>query len=128
MRDHPEHGVALVGASWGSNLTLNLTRKKWKRVWDGMLKDKRIWSARGSWGPDQELLHNYVWKVFEGRKNTLQHDAYTCAFFKGSVAWPTQRLVEPNNFVASVVKENVTLSVKCPTYCRPKNRPQWEYC
>ena len=129
MRDHPHHGTHILGGAWGSNLiATNATRVKWAQAWKGMMGDKKIWSPRSAKGPDQTLLSLHVWRVFEGPKNTLQHDAYLCANYKGSVAWPTQRVMGPNNFVGSVYKDNATLTIKCPQFCRPKNRPQWEYC
>ena len=66
-----------------------------------------------------------VWKPW-GRRNALQHDAYSCEKFNNSIGWPTKRLMEPNNFVASVVRENVTLTEKCPEKCR--RQPEWEFC
>ena len=70
----------------------------------------------------------WIWKTW-GWKSAFQHDAYSCETFnnKGiSIGWPTQRLIEPNNFVASPVNENITLLEKCPLKCR--RRPEWEYC
>ena len=66
-----------------------------------------------------------VWKPW-GRRNAFQHDAYSCEKFNNSIGWPTKRLMEPNNFVASVVRENVTLTEKCPLKCR--RHPEWEFC
>ena len=110
---------------------LQVARDKWHQAWVLMFKDKaHIGAPRDSWGPDQGLLKLHVWKVFEGGKHVFQHDAHSCtrAKFRGSKPWPTRRLMEPNNFVASVVRENVTLSQKCPRPCRPQNHQDWEYC
>ena len=71
------------------------------------------------------VIYRIVWKVF-GPKNTLQHDSYLCKRYKGSIGYPTQRLMEPNNFVGSVINENVVLKRKCPAKCR--RRLEWEYC
>ena len=128
MRDHPYHATELLGGMWGSNMTDNKTKKKWRTAWQGMLKDQIIWSPRNAKGHDQVLLSRHVWKVFEGAKNTLQHDAYLCGHYMGSVAWPSQRLLGSNNFVGSVINNNHTLITKCPQSCRPKNNPDWEYC
>ena len=43
-----------------------------------------------------------------------------------TVGFPTKRPMEPNNFVAAVVKRNATLAVKCPAKCR--RNPEGEYC
>ena len=67
----------------------------------------------------------WVWKPW-ANKFAFQHDAYSCETFNNTIGWPTQRLMEPNNFVASVVKDNVTLTEKCPLKCR--RHPEWEYC
>ena len=58
----------------------------------------------------------------------LQHDAYFCQLFNTSDVrgWPIQRRMEPNNFVAAVVKDNWLLKVKCPSECRREK--EWEYC
>ena len=71
------------------------------------------------------LIFRFVWRKF-GRALSMQHDAYLCKIYKGSISWPTRRLIEPNNFVASVVRENATLKKKCPVECR--RYPEWEYC
>jgi len=107
MRDHPKHKAVLLGGMWDANLTSVASRQNWKTTWQGILKDPHVWSPRDSKGLDQNLLYDHVWKVFWGHKNTLQHDdSLTCAGFRGSVAWPIQRLMEPNNFVGSVKKQN----------------------
>ena len=67
----------------------------------------------------------WVWRTW-GWNNAFQHDAYSCEKFNTSVGWPTQRLVQGNNFVGSVILQNVTLDEKCPVPCRRK--PDWEYC
>ena len=66
-----------------------------------------------------------VWKVF-GSKRTMQHDSYLCSIYKGSIGFPTQRSMKPNNFVGAVVTENVTLKQKCPLKCR--RNVKWKYC
>ena len=61
-------------------------------------------------------------------KKAMQHDSYMCKNYPISRPFPTQRKMEPNNFVASVVSENATLWKRCPKACRPKDHPDWEYC
>ena len=70
-------------------------------------------------------IHRAIWNTW-GWNNAFQHDAYSCIRFNSSVGWPTKRLMEPNNFVASVIKQNHTLNEKCPITCR--RNPEWEYC
>ena len=73
------------------------------------------------------LNFRHVWRrISFGHSQSLQHDAYLCQSNPGSISWPTKRLLQPNNFVASVVKENVTLLKKCPSMCR--RHQAWEYC
>ena len=69
--------------------------------------------------------YRWIWRPW-GRKFAFQHDAYHCKVFNNTVGWPTQRLMESNNFVASVVLQNSTLTEKCPVECR--RYPEWEYC
>ena len=74
MRDHPGHGIGMVGASWGTDLTRSVTfpkmenettefktkkfsaRSVWRWSWKHMLKDKKIHARRNRWGPDQDIL------------------------------------------------------------------------
>ena len=67
----------------------------------------------------------WIWKPW-AYKYAFQHDAYSCEVFNNTIGWPTKRLMEPNNFVASVVISNMTLTEKCPVKCR--RNPEWEYC
>ena len=128
MRDHPAHLAVLVGASWGTHLNRRGARGKWKKAWEKMLQHKDAWAPRTDKGPDQMLLKNFVWPLFKHRL-VLQHDSYLCQTFRFSKPWPTKRLMEPNNFVASIYKDNATLKQRCPTACRPKkHRDDWEYC
>ena len=65
MRDHPYHGVALLGASWGTDLTRKVfgnrvsARQAWKESWKYILQDYLTYSKRESWGPDQIILTKY---------------------------------------------------------------------
>merc|ERR1712029_80949 len=129
MRDHKEHNMVLMGGMWGANLKVPLARQKWKTAWEGMWKDNNMWAARNSVGSDQHLLRDHVWKVFDGAKNVLQHDAYRCERFKGSLPWPTKRLKTAFNFVGSHSGiSTIGKGQKCPLACRPTSQPQWEYC
>ena len=68
----------------------------------------------------------YLWPW--GKWNAISHDSYTCQKFPRTQAFPTQRKMEKNNFVASVIADNDMLKKTCPLKCRPKNHPDWEYC
>ena len=65
MRDHPGHGIGMVGATWGTDLTRTVLdskkqkftgRQAWKWSWKHMLKDKKVHARRDRWGPDQDIL------------------------------------------------------------------------
>ena len=91
-----------------------MAREKWKTAWIDMWKDKNMWAARDQHGPDQRLLQDHVWKIFEGPKDTHQHDAFNCEKFNGSSPWPTQRLHGPRNFVgANAVIKYTTSDFVC---------------
>ena len=126
MRDHVNHNVPLLGAAWGAHLGRKNARARWARSWAKMLRDREAFEPRFKKGPDQALLARYVWTW--GRRNSVQHDAYLCRQFPGSVPFPTRRLAGPNNHVASVWKDNATLLSRCPKYCRPKQHQDWLYC
>ena len=34
MRDNPAHRIGLLGASWGSDLTKDNARGRWKKTWE----------------------------------------------------------------------------------------------
>lgn len=127
MRDHPQHSINILGSGWGTWLKNNSVRNQWKEAWLKAKGDVQImWAARGLTGPDQGFLRRYVWKW--AKKDALQHDAYSCKIFPGTVGFPTQRRNESNNFIASVYSQNMYLWEKCPYKCRPKEHKDWEYC
>ena len=127
LRDHPYHGVVILGGAWDTILKRGGARHRWQRAWIHILADNMTWTERGIRGPDQNIL-GHVWNAFDSPNNTMQHDSYTCEWYKGSVAWPVERIIEPNNFVGAVIAENITLDKKCPKECRPLNKDEWEYC
>ena len=57
MRDHPAHGVSVVGSTWGTKLTDLGTRMLWMKTWRKGLTKKLLWAPRRKWGPDQDFLH-----------------------------------------------------------------------
>ena len=74
----------------------------------------------------QNIFFRYIWPW--GKWNAISHDSYTCQKFPRTQAFPTQRKLENNNFVASVIADNSMLQKTCPIKCRPKDHPDWEYC
>ena len=68
----------------------------------------------------------YVWPW--AKWSALSHDSYTCNLFPRTKAFPTRRLVEKNNFVASVVEAGDVMKKHCPEKCRPEDHKDWLYC
>ena len=102
MRDHPWHGVPIMGGGWGAKLDTQTRRDNWRLTWDKMLSDPRLYSGSDKKGPDQDLLLKYVWNTW-GRGDSLHHDSYTCTRFPGSTGWPTQRInTTDHNFFGAV--------------------------
>ena len=66
MRDHPGHGIGMVGASWSTDLTRKVNgtrftaRTAWKWAWNHMKKDISVHARRNRWGPDQHILSKWV--------------------------------------------------------------------
>ena len=155
MRDHPWHGVSIMGGGWGAKLDTQHRRDTWKTTWDNMLSDSRLYSGSDKKGPDQDLLHKYVWKTW-GYEDSLHHDSYTCSRFPGSTGWPTQRLnTTDHNYFGAVGWSAHTLRSEifffvvslcivimsllflgavyfmkvCPVNCRRRgHRDDWIYC
>jgi hypothetical protein len=125
MRDNPSHGIGLLGASWGTQLTKDNARARWRKSWVKIFQDGQAWASRKRKGPDQFILKKYVWQTW-GHASSVQHDSYLCAEYPGSIGFPTQRKMEPNNYVASVWKDREMIQKKCPSKCRRK--PEWIYC
>ena len=52
MRDHPNHGDAILGGMWDADLTRQESRSEWKYTMKLMLNDPQAFTWR--WGPDQD--------------------------------------------------------------------------
>ena len=75
------------------------------------------------------MLSRFIWPW--AKRDSLQHDAYSCHYFDDTVGFPTPRRNETNNFVASVVSLDMYIWEKCPVECRRKgheNDAEWEHC
>ena len=116
MRDHPWHGVPIMGGGWGAKLDTQQRRDNWNISWDKMLADSRLYSGSDEKGHDQALLLKYVWNIW-GRGDSLHHDSYTCHRFPGSTGWPTQRInTTDHNYFGAVGKPALNplyLSIMC---------------
>ena len=121
-----EHDIPLLGGTWGTHLERKNARWHWVKSWSDIMRDPITFSPRSVKGPDQVVLAKYVWSW--GRCNSLQHDSYTCQIFPGTRPFPTQRPIEPNNFIGAISVSNGTYLTPCPKLCRPKLHQHWTYC
>ena len=126
MRDNMMHDIPMIGCSWGAHLERKNARWHWVKSWSDIMRDPITFSPRSVKGPDQVVLAKYVWSW--GRCNSLQHDSYTCQIFPGTRPFPTQRPIEPNNFIGAISVSNGTYLTPCPKLCRPKLHQHWTYC
>ena len=125
MRDHPCHVYKIQGGLWcfrnsknrefGANI-LNIILRK---------VGKRTSKKEANKGNDQVILNVYIRPLV--KNDTLQHDAYLCNKFVGSVPFPTKRPEGDKRFTGCVRPCKYPARV-CPKHCRPKNHLDWEYC
>ena len=122
MRDHPAHGVPILGGLWGARLTRS--RRAWKFIWTAMMADPLSRSVRGSKGADQSLLQRHVWgKLYGG---VMQHDSYFCKKWpEGSRGFPSQRQNSSENFVGGY-RNGRPVWRECPKECR--RHETWTFC
>ena len=74
---------------------------------------------------DQNVLQNYLWP--EVKNDAIQHDAYLCNIFPGSIPFPSKR--SPNReFVGCPVHNCTDGAKKCPKQCRPEYHQDWLFC
>ena len=127
MRDHPQHDIEILGGMWGAKLTQN-TRPKFKASFEAMMKDTfDFLGRRNAPQHDQSTLKQYIWPW--AKKLAMVHDSFLCKKYKEPHSpFPSKRLVGLSNFVGSPISENMTIKVKCPKECRPKNHLDWLYC
>ena len=122
MRDHPAHGVPILGGLWGARLTKN--RSAWKSIWTAIMGDPLSLSTRGSKGPDQSLLRRHVWGKLDG--GVVQHDSYFCDQWpEGSIGFPSQRPNSTENFVGGY-RNGKPVWRECPKKCR--RQETWKFC
>jgi len=129
MRDHPMHGVPMLGGMWGfrPSLSPNISQIIHNRIHNEAIVKKYTRRA------DQTFLSDYVWPM--AKTNAIVQDSFLCKSKFGSQTepFPTQRISpnETNCFIGCVRPccGKGTLPFKeCPIECRPKNHPEWTYC
>ena len=59
MRDHPAHGIEILGSGWGVRLA-ELERTFIDSAFIVASKDPMFWANRDAYGPDQGFLKRYV--------------------------------------------------------------------
>ncbi|XP_076031907.1 uncharacterized protein LOC143019810 [Oratosquilla oratoria] len=122
MRDHPGHGVPMLGGMWGGCLDLNS-----KEV--AKAREKIFMITSNKRGLDQFALRTYLYPAIQGQ--VLEHDAFYCKRFKNSVPFPSQRDPSGDFIGARAYRQeyrNEKINKKCPVECRPAKHPEWEYC
>ena len=122
MRDHPQHGIEILGGMWCYRTKKNLIRAT--QNLELMLKNagKRTNSSEAKKGDDQFMLQRYLWPNM--KTDSIQHDSYLCKSYPGSIPYPSQRLT--NRDVIGGMGGNVV--PECPKDCRPKDHADWLYC
>ena len=122
MRDHPQHGIEILGGMWCYRTTKNLIRSA--QYLELMLKNagKRNRTSEAKKGDDQFMLQRYLWPKV--KNDAIQHDSYLCKSYPGSIPYPSQR---------SSIKEVIggggdAAASECPKNCRPKDHTDWLYC
>ena len=129
LRDHPSHGITILGSGWGARLgpQNSTVRKLFKESFLKASHDFIFWAERDKWGPDQNFLNRYIWPW--AHWSSISHDSYSCSKFPNTNAFPTRRETGPNNFVAAVVEVGVTLAEECPIDCLcPSGHKDWTSC
>ncbi len=128
IRDHPLHGIPILGGLWTSALYRN--RLLFLHLFSILLDKIKV--QRYSLKNDQTLLNELIRPKVQDQ--TLVFDSYTCQQFRqGHIrAFPTQRpsrechlgCVRP----CCQNSSKIILEKPCPKQCRPKNHLDWIYC
>lgn len=72
MRDHPNHGVPMLGSAWGTRLTDPTVRLGWLKTWKKGITSSIVWAKRNDYGPDQTFLKRYTTNKIHSSKNYLE--------------------------------------------------------
>ena len=152
MRDHPNHGVFVLGGMWGVKLNNEKIRQNMEKSFHKGFGEKIFYANRYGKQPDQEFLSWFVWLVnstniwfFENynfmnicyfrpwaRKIAMVHDSYLCQKYKDTSLirpFPTQRESSDCNFVGCIPELKPSrIDRECPKECRPANHQNWTTC
>lgn len=129
MRDHPQHGVPMLGGMWGFRPSLNPSMA---RVFREKIHNPDLVRHYGGRG-DQTFLAQEIWG--QAKSSILVHDSFLCQrnFGLKPEPFPTQRpsANETNCFVGCVrpcCGHGKMPFPECPKECRPVDHPEWNYC
>ncbi|CAF1385660.1 unnamed protein product [Rotaria sordida] len=128
MRDHPFHGIPILGGLWTSALYRN--RLLFLRLFSILLDKNKV--QQYSLVHDQKLLTELIWPRI--KRQTLAFDSYTCQQFKEGHQYPFPTQRSSRDCHLGCVRpccqnsSNIELIKPCPKECRPKNHPDWIYC
>jgi hypothetical protein len=129
MRDHPMHGVPMLGGMWGFRPSLN---PNISHIVHNKIHNREL-VKRYTGRADQGFLASHVWPL--AKSSIIVHDSFLCkhGFGHKTEAFPTQRRSanETNCFVGCgrpCCGRGKMPFGQCPKECRPKNHPEWVYC
>lgn len=125
MRDNPRHDRPLMGGMWCYRSQNN--RNKGKSRLQLMLRKakKRNDQMEAEKEDDQNVLQNYLWP--EVKNDVIQHDAYLCNMFPGSIPFPSKRSSN-REFVGCPIHNCTNGAKECPKQCRPEYHQDWLFC
>lgn len=131
LRDHPNHGIPVMGGLWGARWDLkthNVSefRKKLTGIRNALIK-----AAKGEFkkGVDQRILSKVLHPKTKG--DVMSHDSFFCKKYPdGFRPFPKQREKGHylGNYMGSRDKDTLIVKTPCPVACRPKNHQNWTYC
>ncbi|CAF1052299.1 unnamed protein product [Didymodactylos carnosus] len=128
MRDHPYHGVPMLGGMWGFRTELN---RAFSSEFLKKILDRNLISRYGGRG-DQTFLSDQIWPRIQN--DVIAHDSFLCqtSYGKNSHPFPTRRppFNQTNCFIGCVRPCCGTSKPfsECPIACRPKNHADWTAC
>jgi hypothetical protein len=129
MRDHPMHGVPMLGGMWGFRPSFD---PKLSRLIHDKIHNPNLVKRYNGTG-DQTFLAHEVWPA--AKSSVIAHDSFLCkdGFGQKPVPFPTQRpsANETDCFVGCprpCCGRGVMPFHPCPPLCRPKDHQDWTYC
>ncbi|XP_042889467.1 uncharacterized protein LOC122264572 isoform X2 [Penaeus japonicus] len=131
LRDHPYHGIPIMGGLWGARWDLKTHDiPEFRKTLIG-IRDTMIKQAKGKFkkGLDQQIFKKALYPKTKG--DVMSHDSFFCKKFPdGFRPFPTQRVNGQylGNYMGSREKDTHLVKKPCPVACRPKDHQDWKYC